>query len=152
MRREQPFGFLLGQTLITGVLDVLAREHGGRALVVDYKTDHLEGAPPEEVARSSYGTQRLIYALASLRDGAEQVEVAHVFLERPGEPVFAQFGRDQIPALEDALAGLVRRVQEGVFSVSEQPHRGLCGGCPAEGGLCSWPLSMTRREAPGRLP
>jgi hypothetical protein len=31
------------------------------------------------------------------------------------------------------------------------PHRGLCSGCPAEGGLCSWPLEMTRREALDRL-
>ena len=27
----------------------------------------------------------------------------------------------------------------------------VCEGCPAEGGLCSWPLEMTRREAADRL-
>ena len=27
----------------------------------------------------------------------------------------------------------------------------VCQGCPAEGGLCSWGLSMTRRGAPDQL-
>jgi len=147
VRREQPFGFLLGETLITGVLDVLAREPGGRALVVDYKTDRLDGAEPAELVAAAYATQRLIYALAVLRDGAERVEVAHVLLERPDAPVVADFSRADVPGLEARLGEPVRRVARGEFPVAAAPHRALCAGCPAEGGLCSWPLSMTRRPS-----
>jgi ATP-dependent helicase/nuclease subunit A len=161
VRREQPFRFLLGQTLITGVFDVLAHEHSrpsrglGRALVVDYKTDQLNGASPEEVVRASYREQRLIYALAALRDGAEEVEVAHVFLLRPDRPAVARYTSEDAAALERELAQQVERVQAGVFPVSDRPHRGLCAGCPAEGGLCSWPVAVTRRPSPdwgGREP
>ena len=45
------------------------------------------------------------------------------------------------------LPALLRRE----FAVTDTPHRAVCAGCPAEGGLCSWPLEMTRREAPDRL-
>jgi hypothetical protein len=37
------------------------------------------------------------------------------------------------------------------FTVTDAPQRSVCEGCPAEGGLCSWPLEMTRREAADRL-
>jgi ATP-dependent exoDNAse (exonuclease V) beta subunit len=70
--------------MITGVLDVIGREGPGAAVVVDYKSDRLEGAEPGAVVADRYQTQRLIYALAALRDGARQVEVVHLFLERPG--------------------------------------------------------------------
>ena len=38
-----------------------------------------------------YATQRIVYALAALRDGAPRAEVAYCFLERPGEPVTRAF-------------------------------------------------------------
>jgi ATP-dependent exoDNAse (exonuclease V) beta subunit len=140
-----------GGVLIGGVFDVIAREPGGRTLVVDYKTDRLEGADPQALADSSYSTQRLVYALAALRAGATEVEVVHTFLERPQLPAVATFTRDQAPALETQLAALARGVLAREFSVTDAPHRGVCDGCPAEGGLCSWPLEMTRREAADRL-
>jgi ATP-dependent exoDNAse (exonuclease V) beta subunit len=165
VRREARFRFLLGgrstaggggatgggAVLIGGVFDVIAREPGGRTLVVDYKTDRLEGADPQALADSSYSTQRLVYALAALRAGATEVEVVHTFLERPQLPAVATFTRDQAPALETQLAALARGVLAREFRVTDSPHRGVCDGCPAEGGLCSWPLEMTRREAADRL-
>ena len=140
-----------GGVLIGGVFDVIAREPGGRTLVVDYKTDRLEGADPQALADSSYSTQRLVYALAALRAGATEVEVVHTFLERPQLPAVATFTRDQAPALETQLAALARGALAREFRVTDSPHRGVCDGCPAEGGLCSWPLEMTRREAADRL-
>ena len=172
VRREARFRFLLGGgataggggatgggggatggggVLIGGVFDVIAREPGGRTLVVDYKTDRLEGADPQALADSSYSTQRLVYALAALRAGATEVEVVHTFLERPQLPAVATFTRDQAPALETQLAALARGALAREFRVTDSPHRGVCDGCPAEGGLCSWPLEMTRREAADRL-
>jgi ATP-dependent helicase/nuclease subunit A len=130
---------------------VLAREPGGRALVVDYKTDRLEGADPREVVERAYATQRLVYALAALRAGAEAVEVAHVFLDGAHEPVTAAFSRADAPELESRLSKLADGVMRREFAVTDAPHRAVCHGCPAEGGLCSWPLGMTRRDAPDRL-
>jgi ATP-dependent helicase/nuclease subunit A len=153
--REERFAFLLGDeasgVLVVGALDVLAREPGGRALVVDYKTDRLEGADPREVVERAYATQRLVYALAALRAGAEAVEVAHVFLDGAHEPVTAAFSRADAPELESRLSKLADGVMRREFAVTDAPHRAVCHGCPAEGGLCSWPLGMTRRDAPDRL-
>jgi ATP-dependent helicase/nuclease subunit A len=152
VRREQQFGFLLGgeSLLITGAIDVLAREPGGM-LVVDYKSDRLAELAPAEIVAGTYATQRLIYALAVLRSGAEAVDVVHVFLESPQEPVSASFSSVDVPALEDELGRLTERIVRGDFRVTEIPHRAICEGCPAEGGLCSWPLEMTRRGAPDTL-
>jgi ATP-dependent helicase/nuclease subunit A len=157
-RREQRFSFALadtpsgarGETIVSGVLDVLAREPGGRALVVDYKTDRLDGADPETAARG-YEVQRLIYAIAALRSGADQVEIAHCFLEAPEAPVIVSFAADRLGQLDASLRSLAAGVVAGRFEVSPEPRRGLCADCPAEGGLCSWPLSMTRRAAADTL-
>jgi ATP-dependent exoDNAse (exonuclease V) beta subunit len=151
VRREERFAFpLAGGVLVTGALDVLARE-AGRMLVVDYKTDRLEGAAPAALVTARYETQRLIYALAVLRAGAEAVEVEHLFLERPDEPVSATFTRAETPRLNDELTKRATGILRREFAVTDAPHRAVCEGCPAEGGLCSWPLEMTRRERPDRL-
>ena len=59
------------------------------------------------------------------------------------------------PELEAELSGLVcsAGMVAGSFPVSDVPHRGLCqrAFAQAEGGLCSWPLSVTRRGSPDQL-
>jgi ATP-dependent exoDNAse (exonuclease V) beta subunit len=152
VRREERFSFLLdGGVLVNGAVDVLAREPPGRMLVIDYKSDRLEGADPADVVAGEYATQRLVYATAVLRAGAAAVEVVHVFLEAPERPVSAEFTRADAETLERELGALASGVLERRFTVSEVPHRALCSGCPAEGGLCSWPVELTRRDAPDRL-
>jgi hypothetical protein len=151
VRREQRFVFLHDGLLITGMLDVLAAEPGDRTLIVDYKTDRLDEAEPAELVAREYATQQLVYALAGLRTGARSVEVVHVFLEDPEAPVSAIFEAERRPELEAALSELLAGLAVGTFNVTETPHRGVCRGCPAEGGLCSWPLEMTRRTAPDQL-
>jgi ATP-dependent helicase/nuclease subunit A len=151
VRREEGFRFLLGDLMIGGVFDVIAREPGGRTLVVDYKSDRLDGADPQELADRAYGTQRLVYALAALRTGAREVEVIHTFLELPQRPAVAMFTAEQAAGLEVRLTALAGGVLHREFEVTDAPHRGVCDGCPAEGGLCSWPLEMTRRESADRL-
>src|SRR5439155_19125044 len=79
---ERPFAFEHDGVLLHGRLDVLWRE-GPRALVLDYKTNSLEEGTPEEIVEADYRLQRLVYALACLRAGAEEVEVVYHFLERP---------------------------------------------------------------------
>jgi ATP-dependent exoDNAse (exonuclease V) beta subunit len=152
-RREQRFAFPLDDhgVLMTGAIDVLAREPGATMLVVDYKSDRLEGADATTLATRVYGTQRLVYAVAALCAGAESVEVVHCFLERPDALATATYGRDQLPELRARVAALAAGLSRHEFPVSSLPHRALCAGCPAQDGLCTWPLSMTRREAPDTL-
>src|SRR5919109_1540871 len=50
---ERPFAFEHDGVLLHGRLDVLHRE-GGRDLVVDYKTNVLEDAGPEEIIEAEY--------------------------------------------------------------------------------------------------
>jgi hypothetical protein len=113
--------------------------------VVDYKTDRLEGLEIEQLVTSAYGTQRLIYALAALRAGAVEVEVAHAFLEAPDKPATAIYTHAEMGRLERELADLADAIERREFVVADQPGRAICRGCPAEGGLCPWPLERTRR-------
>ncbi len=151
VRREERFAFALGDVLMVGAFDVVARERGDRMLVVDYKTDRLLGDDPAARVAAAYETQRLVYALAALRAGTSEVEIAHVFLEAAGEPVIARFTADERDTLERQLVALAAGVTAGRFPVTDMPQRSVCAGCPAEGGLCSWPLEMTRRAAADRL-
>jgi len=151
VRREHPFAFSLGpgEPLVTGVIDLLASEEDGGVLVVDYKTDRVEA--DEDLAalvEREYGVQRLLYALAVLRGGAPKVEVIHWFLQRQPRWVGAAYVASDRRELEERLAARVARARGRGFSVSDQPHRGLCETCPGRAGLCSWSEVETLREKP----
>ncbi len=148
---ELPFGFTLGtgerSLLINGIVDVHATE-GDRILVVDYKSNRLDGQEPADITEAAYSTQRLVYALAALRAGAAEVEVAYVFLERPGGPVSSVYSAADTPALESELLDLAAGVVEGRFEPTAAPHRALCAGCPGRAALCSWDEEHTLAEEP----
>ena len=169
VRREQRFAFPFEGTLVTGTFDVLARESPDRLLVVDYKTDRLDGSTSAALAAGEYGIQRLIYAIAALRQAAarvlpvgppgpaspspsaaggvpRQVEVVHLFLEAPGDAASETYVAADLPDLERELAQASADLRAGVFVVAASPGRSLCRGCPAQGGLCSWPPELTRRS------
>ena len=150
VRREQPFAFQLGGFPLVGVFDLVARE-GLRALVVDWKSDRLEGEDPGAAVARAYGLQRAAYALAALRDDAPEVEVVHLFLERPDAPVSATYRQQDGPALEAELTGRAERVLGRDFTVSDDPSPRVCDGCPGRGTLCSWPLERTQGREEGRL-
>ncbi|MCW3064622.1 MAG: UvrD/REP helicase, partial [Solirubrobacterales bacterium] len=144
--REERFAYLLGDALLVGALDVLAWE-GDRALVVDYKTNRLLDRAPASVVEEEYTLQRLAYALALLRAGATEVEVAYCFLERPEDTVAARFNAGESPALEEELTARASGLLRGEFAPSRHPHRELCLGCPARPGLCVHPPTVTGRAA-----
>jgi ATP-dependent helicase/nuclease subunit A len=150
LRREYPFVFSLGaaQRLLSGVLDAVAIERSG-TLIVDYKSDHLDANEDlgERVERD-YLIQRQIYALAALGAGERRVEVVPWFLERPEEPVNARFMASERAPLEARLGERIGRAEAAGFSVSAEPHRALCAGCPGQAGLCSWSQAETSRELP----
>jgi ATP-dependent helicase/nuclease subunit A len=108
-----------------------------RALVVDYKTNALGDAAPEEIVEQDYRLQRLVYALACFRAGADEVEVVYHFLERPGAPVAAVFTGADVPELEAELSAAIARIQAGEFKPT--PSEFACAGCPALDLVCAGP-------------
>ncbi|MDP1846178.1 MAG: UvrD-helicase domain-containing protein [Solirubrobacteraceae bacterium] len=145
VHREHAFTLALGDTLLTGVVDVLAHERGGQ-LVVDYKTDALDPATDlTAYVDRHYAIQRRVYALAALRGGAARVEVAYAFLERPGEPVAERFEAADADAIEAQLRTLAAGLLAGEYPVAAVPHRELCLTCPGRRALCSYGEEMTLR-------
>jgi ATP-dependent exoDNAse (exonuclease V) beta subunit len=154
VHREHPFAFSLGpaEPLITGVIDLLAVEADGAHLVVDYKSDRV--GPAEQlgaIVERDYAIQRLLYALAVLRQGAVAVEIVHWFLERPAEPVAVRYTAAERLELEQELAAKLDAAREHPFTVTRRPHRSLCLTCPGRAGLCSWGEAQTLREEADEL-
>jgi ATP-dependent helicase/nuclease subunit A len=142
---ERPFAFEHDGVLLHGRLDVLWRE-GTRALVLDYKTNTLAEGTPEEIVEADYRLQRLVYALACFRAGADEVEVVYHFLERPDAVVATTFNRIELPVLEEELSAAIRRIDAGEFVPT--PSEFTCSGCPALDLVCAGP---NLRQSPGRL-
>ena len=142
---ERPFAFEHDRVLLHGRLDVLHRD-GPRALVLDYKTNLLDEASPEEVVDESYTLQRLVYAIACFRAGAEEVEVVYHFLERPDAVVSRTFSRAEVPELEAELSAAIAQINAGEFG----PTPGeVCHGCPALDLVCAGPrLPSGRQQVP----
>jgi ATP-dependent helicase/nuclease subunit A len=136
LRPELSFAFAHEGVLLHGRFD-LFRVADGRALVVDYKTNRLEQLTPEEALEDDYSIQRLVYALAAFRAGADEVEVAYIFLERPGEPVTRTFVRRDLPQLEAELSAAIDDIQSGRFRPT--PSELACPGCPALDVVCAGP-------------
>ena len=141
VRVERPFAFELDGVLLNGRLDVLWRS-GAEALVVDYKTNVLDGRDPDEIVEAEYRAQRIVYALACLRAGAERVEVVYQFLEAPDAIVSATFSAADLDALETELGEAIARIREGDFRPTPSPF--ACSGCPALDRVCAGPALGTR--------
>jgi ATP-dependent helicase/nuclease subunit A len=133
---ERPFAFLHDGVLLHGRLDVFAAD-GGRAFVLDYKTNSLAEGTPEEIVEADYRLQRLVYALACFRTGAEEVEVVYHFLERPDAVVSTIFVVEDVAALEAELSEAITRIQAGAFRPT--PSEFTCAGCPALDRVCAGP-------------
>ena len=135
---ERPFAFEHDGVLLHGRLDVLWRE-GGRALVARLQVERARrrraGA---RSSRPSTALQRLVYALACLRDGAEEVEVVYQFLERPGRRRSRRRSRaSDTPALEAELSEAIARIRAGDFR--PRPSELACADCPALDLVCAGP-------------
>jgi ATP-dependent helicase/nuclease subunit A len=142
-RPERPFAFEHDGVLLHGRLDVLWRE-GARALVVDYKSNALGESTPAEIVDAEYELQRLVYALACLRDGAEEVEVAYQFLERPDDVVSATFTGGDAPELEARLSAAIAEIRAGEFRPT--PSEFACSDCPALDLVCAGPRLLQQYE------
>jgi ATP-dependent exoDNAse (exonuclease V) beta subunit len=143
--KERHFTFEHDGVLLHGFLDVLHLE-GTQALVLDYKTNWLAESTPEEIVEADYGLQRLVYALACFRAGAEEVEVVYHFLERPDAVVSTTFAREQVAALEAELSAGIARIHAGEFRAT--PSDFACSTCPALDLVCA---GMRLREPSAAL-
>ncbi len=135
-RPERPFAFVHDGVLLHGRLDILQRD-GSRALVVDYKTNVLGDREPGVVIEADYRLQRLVYALACFRAGAEEVEIVYVFLERPDAVVSTTFAVVDVPGLEAGLSEAIAQIAAGEFVPT--PGEFTCAGCPALDVVCAGP-------------
>ena len=136
IEKERHFTFEHDGVLLHGYLDVLHLD-GPCALVVDYKTNLVGDASPEEIVAADYRLQRLVYALACFRAGADEVEVDYHFLERSDAIVTTTFGREQVPELEAELSEAIARIHAGEFRPT--PSEFACAGCPALDLVCAGP-------------
>jgi len=141
VEKERHFTFEHDGVLVHGYLDAF-HFADGRALVVDYKTNLLGEASPEEIVEQDYRLQRLVYALACFRAGADEVEVVYHFLERPAAPVEALFSLTDVPELEAELSTAIARIQAGEFPPT--PGDFACAGCPALDLVCAGPRLRPR--------
>jgi len=144
VRAEVPLLLGVGGTVLRGSIDLLVEREGEAPLVIDYKTDRLDGVDPAEKA-GHYEIQRSIYALAVAEAlGASEVEVAYVFLERPDDPAVIRLDSGPMAAAREKLERTIGRIGRGEFPVAAPEERdwALCRGCPALRGLCSGPGSV----------
>jgi ATP-dependent exoDNAse (exonuclease V) beta subunit len=111
-RAEVPILVRVADTVLRGSIDLLVERPGSPPLIVDFKTDRLDGAEPAELA-GRYEIQRAIYALA-VAEALEtsEVEIAYVFLERPEQPVLASWDAAEIEAGRRALEAAIAQVRE----------------------------------------
>jgi ATP-dependent helicase/nuclease subunit A len=111
-RAELPILLRVADTVLRGSIDLLVETGAGTPLIVDYKTDRLEGADPAERVER-YGVQRDVYALAvseSLRCAA--VEVAYVFLEQAERPVVQTIEAAEVEAARNRLEAAIAEIAQ----------------------------------------
>jgi ATP-dependent exoDNAse (exonuclease V) beta subunit len=140
VQKERHFTFEHDGVLLHGFVDALHLD-GTRALVVDYKTNLLGESSAEEIVEADYRLQRLVYALACFRAGADQVEVVYHFLERADAIVAATFTGEQVPALEAELSEGIAHILAGEFRPT--PSDFACSTCPALDLVCAGPRLRT---------
>jgi ATP-dependent exoDNAse (exonuclease V) beta subunit len=103
-------------------------------LVLDYKTNRLEGSSTEEKMRD-YELQRGLYALAVARARDRQsVDTAYVFLELPDQPVFRTYTTDDFDAVEVKLKETLAEIKAGHFfggpgGATQPCGKDDCAGC-----------------------
>jgi ATP-dependent helicase/nuclease subunit A len=134
--KERHFTFVQDGVLLHGYIDAMHLD-GTRALVLDYKTNLIGDSSPEEIVEDDYRLQRLVYALACFRAGAEEVEVVYHFLERPDAVVSTTFTLAQVAELEAELSAGIARIHAGEFRPT--PSDFACSSCPALDLVCAGP-------------
>ncbi len=140
-RTEVPLLLGVAGTVVRGSIDLLVERDGAAPLVIDYKTDRLDGSSTGAHS-ARYEVQRAIYALAVAESRqCSEVEVAYVFLERPDEPDFHSLGPAELESSRHRLTTAIERIGKGEFPAAAVERRSweLCRRCPALRRTCSGP-------------
>jgi len=111
-RAEVPLLIEVAGTVLRGSIDLLVERDGEPPLIVDYKTDRLDGEKID-AHLSRYEIQQAIYALAVAEArGVDEVELAYVFLERPQEPFVTRWGSSEIATAREKLEKAIVAVRD----------------------------------------
>jgi ATP-dependent exoDNAse (exonuclease V) beta subunit len=112
-RAELPILVRVADTVLRGSIDLLVEGDGAPPLIVDYKTDRVDGSEVAEVA-ARYEIQQAIYALAVAEARrTQEVELGYIFLERPEEPFVELWGPDEIDQGRRLLEAAIAQVRDG---------------------------------------
>ena len=133
---EVPFAFCEDDVVLRGSLDICVRDADGALLVADLKTTVLGQRDPEAAVEGEYALQRAIYALAALRTGAPETEIAFCFLERPEETVSRRYAQTDVDWLAAEVRAAIGRLRSSSFIARSGAH---CATCPALDRLCPAP-------------
>ena len=153
VRREQRFSFALGSTGCSSPARSTSSpaSAAGCSSSTTRPTGSASSHPATVVARD-YATQR---ARLRARRAAQPAPLGRGRPRVSRASAGAGAGhvhRRRAPALDGRARGArPRRVRARRFEVTAEPVRAVCAGCPAQGGLCSWPVAMTRRERADQL-
>jgi ATP-dependent helicase/nuclease subunit A len=110
-RAEVPLLVEVADTVLRGSIDLLVERDGGPPLIIDYKTDRVDGREPAALT-ARYEIQQAIYALAVAEArGTDEVELAYVFLKRPEDPIVVSWGSDEIDAGRSRLEAEIARIR-----------------------------------------
>jgi RecB family exonuclease len=139
---EAPFAFALGETVLSGRMDVFATS-GDEALVVDFKwhAKPASGSGRDDAQR--YRRQMGCYALAGFAAGARSVDALVYDVGSGSVSAAWSFGAADAAALDAEARDLVERIAAGGFQPIGSYRHDACVGCPALGGLC--PVRPPRR-------
>jgi ATP-dependent exoDNAse (exonuclease V) beta subunit len=127
---EVPLVVRYEQVTIRGSADLIL--DSGIPLILDYKTNRLEGKEPGE-KMADYDLQRGLYALALARARRlDEVETAYSFLEAPDRPVMKLYSADDFDATEDLLRQTLAEITGGRFFGGPGAEHQPCGksDCP----------------------
>ncbi len=106
------------------------------------------GATWRSSSSATTALQRLLYALAVLRDGrAKRRGRALVSGASRRSGSRAAYGASERPGWKSAAGGAHRARAGARLRVSAVPHRGLCAGCPGRSALCSWGRRLATTRA-----
>ena len=136
-RPERPFAFSHDGVLLHGRLDVLHRDGAARAGPRLQDERRSASAAPRRSSRPTTALQRLVYALACFRAGADEVEIVYALPRGSRGGRLGHFSRDELPALEAELSAAIARIDAGEFVAT--PGEFTCSGCPALDVVCAGP-------------
>jgi ATP-dependent exoDNAse (exonuclease V) beta subunit len=127
-KAEVPLLIRFGEVTMRGFIDLLTEAE--IPIVIDFKTNSLDGTDPEDKMEDGYDLQRDLYALAVAEARhLDTVETAFVFLEEADRPVMKTYARSDLEAARERVEALVSGVLEGSYFGGGGGEAEPCGNC-----------------------